>query len=119
MRRTDTALKQELLRGVAQIRATHERKKLRAQLTQTLARVRRARASSADGRRARALAIRGFESTLEGVKSLIDFDENDSGNIEAATRDAKRADRYLKRGANELRAAGSALGIRIGDLNGY
>ena len=119
MRRTDTAVEQELLRGVAQIGATHDRKKLRAQLTRTLTQLRRTRASTADGRRARKLAIQGFESTLEGVKSLIDFDENDSGNIEAATRDAKRADRYLKRGANQLRAAGAALGVRIGDLNGY
>ena len=119
MRRTDTAVKQELLRGVAQIRATNDRRKLQALLTRTLARLRHTRGSTADGRRARELAVQGLESTLEGLKSLIDFDENDSGNIEAATRDAKRADRFLKRGANRLRAAGSALGIRIGDLNGY
>ena len=104
---------------MAQIRARPDRRKLQAGLTRGLARLRRTRGSTADGRRARDLAIQGLESTLEGVKSLIAFDENDSGNIEAATRDAKRADRFLKRGANQLRAAGTALGLRIGDLNGH
>ena len=70
-------------------------------------------------RSSKALAVKGFESTLEGVASLLDFSENDSGELAAATRDAKRADRYLARGANRLRAAGQAIGIRIGSLNGY
>lgn len=48
----------------------------------------------------------------------MDFINNDSGNIEAATRDAKRADHYLNGGASRLRAAGRAFGLRIGKLNG-
>ncbi len=44
---------------------------------------------------------------------------NDSGKLEAAVRDAKRGDRFLKRGATLLRAAGLALGVRIGSVNGY
>jgi hypothetical protein len=119
MSRTDAAVKRELLRAVAQIRSTPDRRKLQAALTRTLARLRRTHASTAAGRRARALSLEGIESTLEGVKSLIAFDENDRGNIEAATRDARRADRFLRRGANQLRAAGSALGLRIGDVNGH
>ena len=67
----------------------------------------------------RELALQGFEATLKGVRSQLDFSENDSGEVAAATRDAKRADRYLRRGANLLRAAGQALGVRIGELNGY
>jgi hypothetical protein len=42
---------------------------------------------------------------------------HDSGKLEAAVRDAKRADRYLNRGARLLRAAGRLLGVhprRIG-----
>jgi hypothetical protein len=117
----DAAVERELLHGIAQIRAANpsERRALQAELRQTLARLRSARGSTAGGRRARALAIQGFEATLEGVKSQLDFSENDSGNIAAATRDAKRADRYLKLGASRLRAAGRALGIRVGALNGY
>ena len=80
---------------MAQIRSIHDRRRLRAELKVTLARLRRTRGSTAAGRRARGLAIDGLESTLRGVESLIAFDENDSGNIAAATRDAKRADRFL------------------------
>ena len=67
-------------------------------------------------RRARELAIQGFELTREGIRSQLDFSENDSGEVAAATRDASRADRYLTNGANRLRAAGRALGIQIGKL---
>ena len=120
LRRTgDASVKREVLRGVAQIRSIHDRRRLRAELKVTLARLRRTRGSTAAGRRARGLAIDGLESTLRGVESLIAFDENDSGNIAAATRDAKRADRFLRRGADQLRAAAQALGTRLGEVNGY
>jgi hypothetical protein len=65
------------------------------------------------------LAIQGFEATLKGVEALLDFSENDSGEVAAATRDAMRADRFLRRGADRLRAAGRALELRIGTLNGF
>ena len=65
------------------------------------------------------LALRGFDETLEGIKSQIEFRENDSGQVAEATNDAKRADLYLRRGADHLRAAGRALGIRVGELDGY
>ncbi len=98
---------------------THDRKKLHAELVQLLAHLRRAYATTANARRGRDIALQGFEATLKGVRSQLDFSENDSGEVAAATRDAKRADRYLRRGANLLRAAGQALGVRIGELNGY
>jgi len=118
-RADDASVEREVLRGVAQIRSIHDRRRLRAELRGTLARLRRTRGSTAAGRRARGLAIDGLESTLRGVESQIAFDENDSGNIAAATRDAKRADRFLRRGADQLRAAAQALGTRLGDVNGY
>jgi hypothetical protein len=80
------------------------------------------RPSSACARRgttAGALALRGFEATLRGVQARINFHENDSGNIEAATRDARRANVELSRGAKLLRAAGRLLDTRVGSLNGY
>jgi hypothetical protein len=109
----DASIKRHLLLGVAQIRTTRDRAKLHAELVRTLAGLRRDHASTAAARRARSLAIAGFEATLRGVRSQLDFMENDSGNVAAATRDARRADRYLARGAKLLRAAGAALGIRI------
>jgi hypothetical protein len=117
----DATVERELLHGVAQIRATRpdRRRQLQATLARTLAALRRARGSTPAGRRARELAIQGFESTLKGVQSQLDFVDNDRGNIEAATRDAKRADRFLRLGADRLRAAGRALGLRIGEINGY
>ena len=113
---SDTSVRRDLLRGVAQIRLTHDARKLQTELRRTLASLRRDRASTAAERRAKELATRGFEATLAGVQSQIDFYENDSGNIEAATRDALRADRSRARGARLLRAAGRALGLRIGSL---
>ena len=115
---SDTSVKRDLLRGVAQIRTTHDPKKLQTELRRTLTRLRRDRASTAAERHARELATRGLEATLAGIRSRIDFTDNDSGNVEAATRDAVRADRRLARGARLLRAAGLALGIRIGPLGG-
>ncbi len=113
----DASIERDLLRGVGQIRTTHDRKKLHAELAGIVASLHRARGSTVGARRARELAIQGFELTLKGVRSQLDFSENDSGNVSAATRDAVRADRYLTRGANRLRAAGRLLGIRIGKLN--
>jgi hypothetical protein len=112
----DASIKQELLRGVGQIRALHDRHELNAELARILMRLRRARGSTV-GARARELAIQGFEATIKGTRSQLDFSENDSGEVAAATRDAKRADRYLTLGANRLRAAGRLLGIQVGKLN--
>ena len=98
---------------------THDQKKLHAELIHVLAHLRRAHETTAGARRGRELALQGFEATLKGVRSQLDFSENDSGEVAAATRDAERADRYLRRGANWLRAAGQVLGVQIGELNGY
>ena len=112
----DASIKRELLRGVHQIRAEHDRKKLSAELARLLVRLGRVRGSTV-GERARVLAMQGFQATIKGTRSQLDFSENDSGEVAAATRDAERADRYLTLGANRLRAAAKALGIQIGKLN--
>ena len=85
----DASIKQDLLRGVGEIRGTHDRKKLHAQLVHLLAHLRRAHGTTASARRGREFALRGFEATLKGVRSQLDFSENDSGEVAAATRDAK------------------------------
>jgi hypothetical protein len=106
---SSSAVERDLSRGMAQIRHTRDAKKLRSELRATLARLRRDHPSGAAERRARAIAIRGFEATLDGVQGRIDFVDNDRGEIEAATRDALRADRGMARGARLLRAAERAL----------
>jgi hypothetical protein len=65
------------------------------------------------------LAIQGFAWTLAGVDARLQITRNDSGNLEASSQDAKRADRELRKGAGFLRAAGRAAGISIGKLNGF
>jgi hypothetical protein len=92
---------------------------LRPRLLATLARIRALRGGDPAARRARVLALRGFGLTLRGVESRLAFERNDSGEVAAATRDAVRADRYLSRGAELLRAAGRLLGVPVGTLNGY
>jgi len=109
------SVRDEFVRGIDQIRASHDAKELHAQLGQTLANLRRA-GGATPGRR---LAIQGFAATLRGVQAQVELIENDSGNLEAAVRDAAEADRYRTQGANLLRAAGQALGIRVGKLKGY
>jgi hypothetical protein len=115
----DAAVKQDLLRGVDDIRSTHDRKTLAAQLNRVIARLRSERGSTDAGERARTVALGGFVLTRKGVGSQIAFIDNDRGEVAAATRDARRADRYLGRGADRIRRAGLALGIQIGDLDGY
>jgi hypothetical protein len=100
--------------GVQAIRQTHDYVRLRAELRRTVTRLRAAH--DGNGRR---LALRGFEATERGVQARIDFVANDRGNIHAATRDARRGDRWLRRGAALLRRAGRELGVRVGSLNGY
>jgi hypothetical protein len=107
-------MRETFVHGVEQIRESHDVKKLHAQLTQTLASLREG--SVSPGRR---LAVQGFAATLRGVQAQVDLIENDSGNLEAAVRDAAEADHYRTRGANLLRAAGRALGISVGELKGY
>jgi hypothetical protein len=110
----DAGLKAVFEDGVVSIRATQDYEQLRSRLRRTIAGLR----STRDGKK-RALAIRGFEATLRGVQSRINFHENDRGNIRAATRDARRANARLARGAALLRAAGRLLDVRVGTLNGY
>ena len=116
---SNATVKTSLLRGVAQARGTHDMKKLDRKLVRTIATLRRDRASTPSGRRGRTLAIDGFTWTLRGVRARRAFEENDSGNIEAATRDAIRADRSFRRGANLLRQAGRAFGLHIGKIRGF
>lgn len=113
------SVKAVYLRGVAQIRALPATTKLRAELARTLTELRKTQASTTAEQRGKALALRGFTATLKGVQARIDMQLNDSGKLEAAVRDAKRGDRFLRRGAKLLRAAGQMLGLRIGSLNGY
>jgi hypothetical protein len=105
--------------GIAQMHGSRDRDALRVRLRATVARLRAADASSGLEREARVLAVGGFSATLQGIESQLDFIRNDSGNVEAATRDAMRADRSLRRGARLLRAAGRKLGVEVGALRGY
>jgi phytoene dehydrogenase-like protein len=100
--------------GIEAVRRTHDYEELRTKLRRTIARLRATR----DGD-ARRLALAGFEATLRGAQRRIDFVENDRGNIDAATRDARKADAALRRGALLLRSAGRLLDVRVGTLGGY
>jgi hypothetical protein len=112
-RADDASVTRELRVGAGQIASTRRLETLERQLARVLARLRRERGSTPAGERARRLAIAGFEATLTGIRSRLDFIRNDSGEVAAATRDARRADRYGNLGSERLRAAGVALKIRI------
>ena len=114
----DGRIESELRRGIEQIETTRDRHRLDAALVAVVARLRAEHGETAREERGRRLALAGFTLTSNGVRSLIDFDEHDSGEVAAATRDARRADRYLSAGADRLRAAGRALGIPLGAIAG-
>jgi hypothetical protein len=116
---SDATIRTSLLRGVADIRGSAGEATLDRQLARVLDRLRADQGSSAAGRTARALAVSGLTWTRKGLRARLDFIRNDSGNLPAAVRDARAADRRLKRGAVLLRSAGTALGLRIGTLDGY
>ena len=118
-RASDGTVEEAFRRGGAEVRAAPDAKKLEAGLTPIVARLRRDHGSTSLGRRGRSLAIQGFAWTLRGVHTQLDLVANDSGNIEAAVRHAKQADRYLDKGAAYLRSAGRVFGRRIGKLNGH
>ena len=103
-----------ITRGISQIEGTHDMEALRLQLRRQIRRTRDAPATTSADRRARHLALRGFEETLHGVAHRLSFSNNDSGNIEAATRDAVSADRFFARGMTLLRAAARVLGLHEG-----
>ena len=111
----DASVRATFRRGIEQIRASTSATRLREELRHTVASL-RGKQGSSKGRR---LAIAGFEETLLGVDAQIDFIENDRGQIEAATRDAIKANRHKERGADLLRTAGRELDVTVGRLRGY
>jgi hypothetical protein len=108
----DATLERDIERGLAQVRSVHDRETLQAKLTAVVAELRRDHAGSESARRARALAIRGFEAKLTSIKAEREFYENDSGQVAEATNDAARADKYRGRAEALLREAQRALGDR-------
>jgi hypothetical protein len=115
---SDTPVRETLERGVAQIGEPQTAKQLHDDLVGTFAKLRAERASTANGARARTLAIQGFTWMLQSIDARLEMTRNDSGNLEASVHDARRSDQYRHSGAKLLRAAGHALGVRIGNLNG-
>jgi hypothetical protein len=105
----DATVEQDIARGLSDIQSVHDRKALQAKLTVLVVKLRRDQATSESTRHARALAIRGFAAKLESIAAEREFDENDSGEVAEATRDAARADAYRARADNLLRAAEQAL----------
>ena len=116
---SDSAVKETVEHGVAQLREPQTAEQRHDALVRTLRKLRDEHASTATGRKGRALAIKGFTWTLRGIDARLEMTRNDSGNLEASVHDAVRADRDLRKGGRLLRAAGRSLGIRIGKLNGF
>ena len=106
----DASVERDIRRGLAEIQSSHDRKALQAKLTSVVASLRGDPASSDSMRRARGLAIAGFEAKLKSIRAEREFDENDSGNVAEATRDAARAHTYRVRAEELLRASEQALG---------
>jgi hypothetical protein len=115
---SDATLKRAFVRGVAQLRESKAPARRDAELRVTLGRLRADRPSTPAGRRGRTLALEGFTRMRRRVQAQLRLIKNDSGNVEAAIRDARRADRCLVRAAPLLRAAGRAFGVRVGKLDG-
>lgn len=105
----DPTVERDIARGLSDIQSVHDRKVLQARLTALVAKLRGDHATSESTRRARALAIRGFAAKLKSIAAEREFDENDSGEVAEATRDAARADAFRVRADKLLHAAEKAL----------
>jgi hypothetical protein len=105
----NASVERDVERGLAEIRSGHDRKTLQAKLTAVVARLRSDEPESDSKRRARTLAIAGFEAKLTSVRAEREFYENDSGQVKEATIDAARADAFRTRAEDLLRAAERAL----------
>jgi hypothetical protein len=116
---SETKVRPTFLRGIAQIKEPQTAQELHDRLARTLASLRSTDKTTKAGRKGKALATRGFTWTLRGIDARLEMARNDSGNLEASVHDAERSDRALRRGARLLRAAGRALDVRVGRLNGF
>jgi hypothetical protein len=111
-------IEKDLRRAVAEINTTREYRPLRTKLRATLAAIERADTSTMSEHRAKELTTQGVRSALVAVDARIAFVENDRGNLPIATRDATRAYHASLRAARLFRAAGEALGLRVGSIDG-
>jgi hypothetical protein len=95
-------VKADVVRGIDAIQSEESDEQLRDDLRRTIRRLRADRPRSAADRKAKPIALRGFAACVRGADSRIAFEQNDSGNVEAATRDAKRAYRSFGECASSL-----------------
>jgi hypothetical protein len=114
--RGDAGVARDLRAGAAALRDVHDEPALRRELLRVLRRLRNERPASSAGRRSRDLAVRAFASALAGVQSRLDFVRNDSGNVAAATHDARASDRRFGHAVRLLEAAMRALGLPYADV---
>src|SRR5262249_61926315 len=115
---TPAAPHEALLRkATSQPQPTHDNRALRGRVGRPLAVIEK----DGDARRAKTPAVQGLRSALRGLAALIEFVENDSGNLPAATVDEAHAFKFWSRAARLLRKAGAELGVEIasGSLNGF
>ena len=114
---SDSGLETHFRQAISQIENTHNYRALQAKLRRTLAVIQK----DGDERHAKTLAVQGLRSALRGVAALVEFVENDSGNLPAATVDEAHAFKFWSRAARLLREAGAELGVEIGSgaLNGF
>jgi len=115
---SDKTLRDSFRAGLAATRPGefHARARL---VTRTIERLRHDHAVTPTGRTARRRALGGYLWALWGLRAQIAFVEHDSGEVAMAARDAARADRCWIHAAARLRAAGKALGVPVGLVNGF
>ena len=111
---TRSPLRHHFAEGIGRIQHTRDWHELRRELEKTLQAIRNDR----DGR-GRRLALAGFAAMVASADAEIAFEDNDSGNLPVAARDALRQYRAGRRSARLLRAAGRLLRVPVGDLRGF
>jgi hypothetical protein len=100
------AVRADVLDSARRIDITsNDNRGLDAELQRAIERLRDTEPRRARDRRARRLAIEAFTWYRRGVQSRIAFFQNDSGNVYAAERDARREYNAIRRGLELLNAA--------------
>jgi hypothetical protein len=107
------ALRADLAHAVTAVRTVHDDARLQAELRRAKRRIAADKAGSARERRAKTEGLSALALLDEALSSKLAFIRNDSGNVEAATRDSKRAYALLARGGALLYAAALDAGARV------
>lgn len=106
-------VKRDVLHGIELMQSKESPRRLRDEAGRTIVRLRADHPRTAADRKAKPLALRALSWWVRSLRARIVFIENDSGNVWAATRDARASYRAHARSVFYMLKAARAYGVQI------